>query len=82
MTNKQITGGVVSAVIGLLAGSVLVNWAGKASNEIVSLNPLEGLATFYFSFVWVGGTIGFIIGTVVLIGYAAGWFWVGKKLVG
>lgn len=61
-------------------GVVAVSFAGKPSNAPISLNPIDALSTYFFSFAWIGGFVGTIIGAAVLVAYLALWSFVGVRI--
>lgn len=67
-------------LLGFFVGVAGVSLASKPSNLPVSLDPAEALATYFFSFSWVGGTLGTVLGAVLLLAYLALWFAAGGKV--
>lgn len=68
---------LAAVLLGIFMGIVGLSFAGKPSNAPLSLDPMDALSTYFFSFGWVGGTPGIIIGAALLLGYVAVWFYVG-----
>lgn len=66
--NKNIFGSV-----GIIVGSILllliIDYSSKPDNIPLSLKPIESMQTYFFSFVFTLGTIGWILGGLLLIGY-------------
>ncbi|MFP7572050.1 hypothetical protein [Marivita sp. S2033] len=76
----KILSGLLAAVLGFFVGVAILSFSGKPSNDPVSLNPVDALSTYFFSFSWVGGVFGTILGAVLLLAYLALWFYVGVRI--
>ena len=66
--NKNIFGSV-----GILIGGILllliIDYSSKPNNIPLSLKPIESMQTYFFSFVFTLGNIGWVLGGLLLIGY-------------
>ncbi|HLW15373.1 MAG TPA: hypothetical protein VKX30_07755 [Flavobacteriaceae bacterium] len=66
--NKNVFGSV-----GIIFGSILllliIDYSSKPDNLPLSLKPIESIQTYFFSFAFSSGTIGWILGGLLLIGY-------------
>lgn len=67
-------------LLGFFIGVVGLSFAGKPSNAPLSLDPIEALSTYFFSFAWIGGFVGTIIGAALLVAYLALWSFVGVRI--
>ena len=72
--------GLVGAIVGFFLSVAALSYMAKPSNMSVSVDPFEAISTYFFSFSWVGGTVGIIVGAVLLAGYLALWYIVGIKI--
>ena len=54
-------------LVGFVFFVLLMNYMSKPTNFPVQFNPSEAFEEYYFSFVYSLGTIGFIIGTIILL---------------
>lgn len=69
-----------AALLGFFIGVAGLSFAAKPSNASISLDPVEALSTYFFSFSWVGGMLGTLIGAVLLLAYLVLWFYAGVKI--
>lgn len=72
---------IIYAVLCLLVGYILflliLDIASKPSNIGVSHRPIESLETYFFGFVWVMGNIGWVLGSILLIGFLTLFYFLG-----
>ncbi len=69
-----------AVLLGFFIGVAGLSFAAKPSDAPISLDPVEALSTYFFSFSWVGGILGTLIGAVLLLAYLVLWFYVGVKI--
>ena len=69
-----------AVLLGFFIGVAGLSFAGKPSNTPISLDPVEALSTYFFSFSWIGGILGALIGAVFLLGYLTLWFYAGVRV--
>lgn len=72
--------GLVVAGLGFFIGVAGISYTGKPSNFPISLNPVDAFSNYFSSFAWVGGSLGSIIGAVLLVAYLALWYYVGVRI--
>lgn len=84
MKNTKITFGIISLIIGIILFILLVDLISKPSNITVAFDPIGIFQTYFFSFGFTLGVIGWIIGSVLLIGYLILFYfmgiWISKKI--
>ena len=74
---NKILSGLLSVIIGF-AGSILaIDLLSKPDNVAISFNPIDSLSGFFFTFVFMMGTIGWIVGGLVLIAYLSAFYFLG-----
>lgn len=66
--NKNIFGSV-GIIVGSMLLLLIIDYSSKPDNIPLSLKPIESMQTYFFSFVFTLGTIGWILGGLLLIGY-------------
>lgn len=72
--------GLAVTVLGFFVGVAGLSFAGKPSNVSISLDPIDAISTYFFSFAWVGGVLGTIIGAALLAVYLALWYFIGVRI--
>lgn len=77
MNKSKILAGTVGLLIGYILFVLLVDATSKPSNVALALRPIDSLKTYIFSFVFTLGTIGWIIGGVLLIGFLVLFYLIG-----
>ncbi|WP_027124698.1 hypothetical protein [Gelidibacter mesophilus] len=74
--NKLISGGT-----GILVGYVLmilfIDILSKPNNVPLALKPIESIATYFFGFTFTMGTFGWVLGSLILIGYLIIFYFIG-----
>lgn len=84
MKNTNRIFGLISLLAGIILFILLVDLLSKPSNRTVTFNPIESFQTYFFSFGFTLGVIGWIIGSLLLIGYLILFYfigiWISKKI--
>ncbi|MBA6154302.1 hypothetical protein [Gelidibacter maritimus] len=72
---------IISGCIGLLVGYIimilLIDAISKPDQIPVSFKPIESIETYIFSFVFTLGTLGWILGSLLFIGYLVVFYYLG-----
>ncbi|MDX1365421.1 hypothetical protein [Arenibacter latericius] len=66
--NKIVSGGI-GVLVGFLIFILIIDLLSKPNNVPVSLRPIESMETYVFSFVYSMGNLGWVLGSLLLIGY-------------
>lgn len=74
--NKTISG-TISMFIGYILFALLVDVVSKPDNVSVSFRPIESMQTYFFSFVFTMGTVGWVLGSLLLIGILMLFYFIG-----
>ena len=74
--NKTISG-TISMFIGYILFALLVDVISKPDNVLVSFKPIESMQTYFFSFVFTMGTVGWVLGSLLLIGILMLFYFIG-----
>ncbi|MDD2476241.1 MAG: hypothetical protein PHI32_10040 [Dysgonamonadaceae bacterium] len=77
MNRNKILSGTIGIIIGYILFIVLVDFVSKPSNVSIALRPIKSIQTYFFSFAFSLGTIGWVIGGVLLIGFLTIFYFVG-----
>lgn len=77
MNKNRIFSGIVGVIVGSLLFSILIDLISKPSNFRLKLEPIDSFNTYYFSFVYGLGTVGVILGTLLLLGYLVFFYFIG-----
>ncbi|PVA07307.1 hypothetical protein [Thalassorhabdomicrobium marinisediminis] len=72
--------GLLSALFGAGLAVLAITLASKPSNQPLRFDPLDALSTYVFSFSWVGGALGMVLGAALLLGYLALWYAAGVRI--
>lgn len=66
---------IIYGLLGVLAGCIIfilgLDVMSKPTNVGLSLNPIESLETYFFGFVWIMGSVGWVVGSIFLLGFLA-----------
>lgn len=66
---------------GVLAGYIvfmlIIDYMSKPNNISIALKPIESLQGYFFAFAFGGGTLGWILGCLLLIGFLALFYFFG-----
>ena len=77
MNKNKILSGLISVLIGSTLSLFVMDLMSKPQNVPVSLNPIDSISGFFFTFVFMMGTIGWIVGGLVLIAYLSAFYFLG-----
>ena len=69
MSKNKVISGCIGAFFGYILFILMVDILSKPSNVSLSLQPIESIETYYFGFVFSMGTIGWVLGSLLLIGF-------------
>lgn len=83
MNKNKIISGCISLLVGAILFFLVIDALTKPSNISLSLQPLESLKTYFFGFAFSMGTIGWVLGSLLLTGYFIAFYiigiWIYKK---
>ena len=77
MNKNKILSGLISIFIGSTLSLFVMDLMSKPENVPVSLDPIDSISGFFFTFVFMMGTIGWIVGGLVLIAYLSAFYFLG-----
>ena len=77
MNKSKILSGLISVFIGSTLSLFVMDLMSKPENVPVSLDPIDSISGFFFTFVFMMGTIGWIVGGLVLIAYLSAFYFLG-----
>ena len=77
MNNKKIIAGTISLLIGYILFTLLIDFMSKPDNVSLALKPIESLQTYFFSFAFTMGTVGWVLGSLLLIAILALFYFIG-----
>ncbi|MBO3099944.1 hypothetical protein [Gelidibacter pelagius] len=77
MNKNKIISGCVGLLVGYLVMILLIDVISKPDNIPVSLKPIESIETYIFTFVFTLGTFGWVLGSLLLIGYLVVFYYIG-----
>ena len=77
MNKSKILSGLISVLIGSTLSLFVMDLMSKPENVPVSLDPIDSISGFFFTFVFMMGTIGWIVGGLVLIAYLSAFYFLG-----
>ncbi|GGW73090.1 hypothetical protein DFQ11_10827 [Winogradskyella epiphytica] len=67
-TNKVISG-CISLIIGCIILLLIIDFMSKPDNASIALKPIESMDTYFFSFVYTMGNMGWALASILLIAY-------------
>lgn len=76
--NKTISG-CLAVFVGYVILLFLIDISSKPDNVPVALKPIESIQTYFFGFVFSMGTMGWILGSLLLIAYLAIFYFIGIR---
>ena len=79
MNKNKTLAGTIGLIIGYILFVLLVDAVSKPSNISLALRPIDSIKTYFFSFAFTLGTIGWIIGGVLLIGFLVLFYLIGVE---
>lgn len=77
--NKR-TYGLLCVLTGYILFILIIDSSSKPTDVGISLKPIESLETYFFGFVWGLGNLGWLIGSVLLIGFLIVFYFIGVWL--
>ena len=77
MNNKKIIAGTISLLMGYILFTLLIDFMSKPDNVSLALKPIESLQTYFFSFAFTMGIVGWILGSLLLIAILALFYFIG-----
>ena len=77
MNKNRMLSGCIGALVGYILFMLIVDVVSKPSNVALSLQPIDSIETYYFSFVFGMGIVGWVLGSLLLIGYLALFYFIG-----
>lgn len=77
MNKSKILSGLISVLIGCTLSLVVMDLMSKPENVPVSINPVDSLSGYFFTFVFTTGNFGWIVGSLILIAYLSAWYFFG-----
>lgn len=77
MNNMKIIAGTISLLIGYILFTLLIDFMSKPNNVSLAFKPIESMQTYFFSFAFTMGTVGWILGSLLLIAILALFYYIG-----
>lgn len=77
MNKNKIIYGLLSVLVGVIAFMLIIDTSSKPTNIGISFNPTDSLGAYFFGFVWIMGSIGWVLGSLLLIGLLISFYFVG-----
>ena len=77
MNKNKVFSGVVATIIGYIALILIIDVLSKPSNVSVALKPIESIETYFFGFVYGMGNIGWVLGSLLLVGFLVLFYLIG-----
>lgn len=77
MNKKKHLAGTSALILGYILFILLVDYASKPSNVSLALRPIDSIKTYFFSFVFTIGNIGWVIGSLLLVGFSVLFYLIG-----
>ena len=77
MKKSKILSGLISVVIGSCLSLLAIDFMSKPENVPVSLNPVDSISGYFFTFVFMMGNLGWIVGSLLLLAYLSAWYFFG-----
>lgn len=77
MNKNKILSGLLSIIIGSSLCISAIDLLSKPENIPFSFNPMESLDAYFFSFVFLMGNIGWILGGLILISFLSALYFLG-----
>lgn len=69
--------GLLCSLVGFVLSILAIDLLSKPDNVDISFDPIDSLSGFFFTFVFMMGTIGWLIGSLVLIIYLSAFYFLG-----
>ncbi len=80
MSKNKILSGCLGTLIGYILFMLIVDVVSKPSNVSLSLKPIESIETYFFGFVFSMGGVGWVLGSLLLVGFLALFYLIGVWL--
>ena len=77
MNKSKILSGLLSVLIGSTLSMLIMDLMSKPENVPVSLDPIDSISGYFFTFVFTMGTIGWFVGGLLLIAYLSAFYFLG-----
>lgn len=77
MSKNKVFSGIIGIIIGCALFILLVDVLSKPENVSIVFKPIESFQTYFFGFVFAMGTIGWVLGSLLLIGFLALFYFLG-----
>ena len=74
---NKIYFGILCSLVGFILSIFAIDLLSKPDNVAISFDPIDSLSGFFFTFVFMMGTIGWLIGSLVLIIYLSAFYFLG-----
>lgn len=81
MNNQtKILSGLLCVLIGFTISILAIDLLSKPDNVAISFNPVESLSTYFFSFIFVLGDLGLLVGGILLIACFLAFYFLGTVI--
>ena len=77
MNKSKILSGLISVLIGSTLSMLIMDLMSKPENVPVSLDPIDTISGYFFTFVFTMGTIGWFAGGLLLIAVLSAFYFLG-----
>lgn len=77
MNKSKILSGLISLVIGSCLSLLAIDYMSKPENVPVSLDPIDSISGYFFTFVFTMGTFGWFLGGLLLIAVLSAFYFLG-----
>ena len=74
---NKIYFGILFSLVGFILSIFAIDLLSKPDNVAISFDPIDSLSGFFFTFVFMMGTIGWLMGSLVLIIYLSAFYFLG-----
>lgn len=85
MNKNKTLSGIIGLLIGYLVFILIVDAVSKPDNFNIAIKPVETIQTYFFSFVFTMGTAGWVLGSILFIGFLTLCYFLGtgiyKKII-
>lgn len=77
MKKNKVIYGVLGVLVGYIILALTIDAISKPDNFAVSLKPIDSLKTYFFTFVYGMGEIGWLVGSLLLLGWVILFYFLG-----
>ncbi|NLA61992.1 MAG: hypothetical protein GX857_02030 [Bacteroidales bacterium] len=77
MNKNKIISGTIGVLIGYTLFILLIDFLSKPINIPLAFKPIESMQTYFFSFVFTMGAVGWILGSLLLIAVLTLFYFIG-----